>query len=80
MGCLVPSSQTEMLNSPLSWETITGVLKIKRGMSTAFHPQTDGQNERVNQSIEPYLHTFCNYEHNNCSEMLRMGEYTYNNS
>jgi len=27
------------------WETITGILKIKRGMSTAFHPQTDGQTE-----------------------------------
>jgi len=52
----------------------------KRGMSTAFHPQTDGQTERVNQSIEPYLHTFCNYEQNNWSEMLPMGEYVYNNS
>jgi len=62
------------------WETITGILKIKRGMSTAFHPQTDGQTERVNQSIEPYLHTFCNYEQNNWSEMLPMGEYVYNNS
>jgi len=37
------------------WETITGILKIKRGMSTAFHPQRDGQTERVNQSFEPYL-------------------------
>jgi len=62
------------------WETITGILKIKRGMSTAFHPQTDGQTKRVNQSIEPYLHTFCNYEQNNWSEMLPMGEYAYNNS
>jgi len=62
------------------WETITDILKIKRGMSTAFHPQTNGQTERVNQSIEPYLHTFCNYEQNNWSEMLPMGEYAYNNS
>ena len=31
------------------WETIIGILKIKRSMSTAFHPQTDGQTERVNQ-------------------------------
>jgi len=62
------------------WETITSILKIKRGMSTAFHPQTDGQTERVNQSIEPYLRMFCNYESNNWSEMLPMGEYAYNNS
>jgi len=62
------------------WETITGILKIKRGMSTAFHSQTVGQTERVNQSIEPYLRMFCNYEQNNSSEMLPMGEYAYNNS
>ena len=62
------------------WETITATLNIKRGMSTAFHPQTDGQTERVNQSIEPYLRTFCNYEQDNWSEMLPMGEYAYNNS
>ena len=49
------------------WETITGILKIKRGISTAFHPQTNGQTERVNQSIELYLCTFCNYEQNNWS-------------
>jgi len=60
-------------------ETIIGILKIKRGMSTAFHPQTDGLTERVNQSIEPYLRTFCNYEQNNWSEMLPMGEYVYKN-
>jgi len=42
--------------------------------------QTDGQTERVNQSIEPYLRTFCNYEQNNWSEMLPIGEYAYNNS
>ena len=62
------------------WETMTGILKIKRDMSTAFYPQTDGQTERVNQSIEPYLRTFCNYKQNNWSEMLLMGEYAYNNS
>jgi len=49
-------------------------------MSTAFHPQTDGQTESVNQSIEPFLCTFCNYEENNWSEMLPRGEYAYNNS
>jgi transposase InsO family protein len=62
------------------WETITCILKIKRVMSTAFHPQKDGQTERVNQTIELYLRTFCNNEQNNWCEMLPMGEYAYNNS
>src|ERR1700681_1149554 len=49
-------------------------------MSTAFHPQTDGQMERINQTIEHFLRTYCNYEQSNWSEMLPMAEYAYNNS
>jgi len=30
-------------------------LGIKRSMSTAYHPQTDGETERINQVIESYL-------------------------
>ena len=44
-------------------------LGIKRSMSTAFHPQTDGQTERLNQTIEHYLRTYCNYEQDNWKEM-----------
>jgi hypothetical protein len=54
-------------------------LGIKRSMSTVFHPQTDGQTEHFNQTIEHFLHTYCNYEQDNWSEMLAMAEYAYNN-
>jgi len=37
-------------------------LGIKHSMSTAYHPQTDGQTERINQVIESYLRSYCNYE------------------
>jgi len=49
-------------------------------MSTAFHLQMDGQTERINQVIEAYLQSYCNYEWNNWAEMLWMAEYADNNS
>jgi hypothetical protein len=55
-------------------------LGIKRSISTAYHPQTDGQTERINQVIESYLRSYCNYERNDWASMLAMAEYAYNNS
>jgi hypothetical protein len=49
-------------------------------MSTAFHPETDRQMERINQVIETYLRSYCNYEQNDWAEMLGMAEFAYNNS
>jgi len=34
------------------WERVTKALGISRKLSTAFHPQTDGQMERVNVTLE----------------------------
>ncbi|KAA8633036.1 hypothetical protein SMACR_09896 [Sordaria macrospora] len=53
---------------------------IKSRMSTAFHPQTDGQTERLNQILEVYLHASVNYEMNNWEDLLANAEFACNNT
>ncbi len=42
------------------WSSLCYFLGIKRKLSTAFHPQTDGQTERQNSTMEAYLRAFVN--------------------
>jgi len=54
-------------------------LGIERNPSMAYHPQTDGQMEQVNQELEQYLRLYCNYRQNNWAEWLSIAEFSYNN-
>jgi len=44
------------------WESLCKLLGIKRKMSTAYHPQMDGQTERNNYVLEGYVKDFVNYD------------------
>jgi hypothetical protein len=48
---------------------------IKRSMITAYHLQSDGQTESINQVIESYLRSNCNYKQYDWASMLAMVEY-----
>ncbi len=60
-------------------EDLYDLLQVKGNASTAYHPQTDGQTERVNQEIEKYLCMFVNYLQTNWAEWLSLAAFAHNN-
>jgi len=46
-------------------EEFTKALGTRRQLSTAYHPQTDGQTERINQEIGMFLWHYVNYQQDN---------------
>jgi len=62
------------------WESLCKMLGVKRCMSTAYHPQTDGQTERTNQVLEGYLRTSVNYDQDDWYQLLPLAKPAYNNS
>ena len=55
------------------------LIGIRLATSTAYHPQTDGQTERVNQELEQFLRLFVNQRQDDWEELLALGEFQYNN-
>ncbi len=62
------------------WSSLCYLLGIKRKLSTAFHPQTDGQTERQNIIMEAYLRAFVNFEQDDWARLLPMAKFAYNNA
>ena len=62
------------------WFSLCYFLGIKRRLSNAFHPQTDGQTERQNSIMKIYLRAFVNFEQNDWARFLPMAEFAYNNA
>src|SRR6185312_9621290 len=55
------------------------LIGIAPATSTAYHPQTNGQTERVNQELEQFVRIFTNYQQDNWDELLPAAEFAYNN-
>ena len=53
-------------------------LGIKQKLFTTFHPQTDGESERVNQEIEQYLHIYGNFQQDDWASLLPIIEFAHN--
>lgn len=61
-------------------QAFMSALQVKQNLSTAFHPQTDGQTERTNATLEQYLRCFLNYQQDNWAQLLPLAEFAYNNT
>lgn len=61
------------------WKKAFGLLNITRRLSTAFHPQTDGSTERMNQELQHFIRIFCSYQQQDWKELLNHAELAINN-
>jgi hypothetical protein len=53
---------------------------VKHKLSTAFHLQTDGQTERMNQTLEQYLRCYYSKNQTEWADRLSQAEFAVNNS
>jgi hypothetical protein len=74
-------SDRDSLFTSKFWIEFAQAREIARRMSTAFHPQTDGQTERTHQFLESYLRAFAGGPYQDTwTRLLRDAEFAYNNS
>jgi hypothetical protein len=73
-------SDRDKLFTSKFWKSLIAQLGANHKLSTAYHPQTDGQTERLNQTMEQYLRCFVNYQQNNWVKLLPMAQFAYNSA
>ncbi|GJP32390.1 hypothetical protein CLOM_g16984 [Closterium sp. NIES-68] len=62
------------------WKELMSLLGTKIAMSSAYHPQTDGQTERLNQIVEQLLRAACKDDISKWDLHLPVLEFAYNNA
>jgi hypothetical protein len=61
------------------WRELFKLSGVELHMSSSYHPQSDGQTERLNQTMETYLRCFANACSSKWCQWLHLAEYWYNN-
>ncbi|SOV03718.1 uncharacterized protein UDID_19310 [Ustilago sp. UG-2017a] len=62
------------------WRSLSTLLGIENHFSSAYHPQSDGQTERINQVLEQFLRGYSNHLQTDWSDLLPLAEFSYNNA
>jgi hypothetical protein len=73
------SDRDKLLTSKF-WQSLTKQLGTKSKMSTAYHPETNGQTERMNQTLEQYLRFYLNQRQDNWVELLPLAQFAVNSA
>jgi RNase H-like domain found in reverse transcriptase/Reverse transcriptase (RNA-dependent DNA polymerase)/Integrase zinc binding domain/Chromo (CHRromatin Organisation MOdifier) domain/gag-polyprotein putative aspartyl protease len=73
-------SDRDKLFTSKFWTSLMAQLGANHKLSTAFHPQTDGQTERLNQTLEQYLRNYVNEKQDNWVELLPTAQFAYNSA
>lgn len=71
-------SDRDRLFTSKFWTTLFATWDTQLQMSTAYHPQTDGQTERVNQCLEMYLRCMTQANPKKWSHWIHLAEFWYN--
>jgi len=62
------------------WQELHKLLDVKLALSTAYHPQTDGQTEVMNKTLKTMLRAFIDNKQSNWDQLLPSLEFAYNNA
>jgi transposase InsO family protein len=76
---VIISDRDKIFTSTL-WKELFRLTGTELQMSITYHPQTDGQTERVNQCLEGYLHCAVHASPVKWKDWLSLAEYWYNTS
>ena len=75
----VTSNRGSEFMSNFFWSLGTA-LDMRLHFTSGYYLKGDGQTECMNQTLEQYLHVYCNYQQDNWSELLSLMKFAYNNA
>src|SRR5579875_422836 len=62
------------------FQALGKALNMELHFTSGYHPEADGQTERVNQTLEQYIRIYCSYQQDDWARLLPITEFAYNNA